>query len=68
MTNPNEQIHQAGTQGYDKNLQSKTEAAQAWQNTSPIPAGVQRSMPASPGMDTRIPALDLNNVFNRGGR
>jgi hypothetical protein len=68
FTRRTSQHFEAGTESYEANLREQTEAAQAWQNSSPVPAGVQRVMPASPNMGQPITVLDPSNLFNGGSK
>lgn len=66
-TQRNVPVPQSASQGYENDVRGHI-AATEFQNSSPIPAQVQRVMPASPNANAPIPTFDPSNLFNGGGK
>ena len=66
-TQRNVPVPRSASQGYEDDIAGHI-AATEWQNSSPVPAGVERVMPTSPNANTPIPTFDPSNLFDGGGK
>lgn len=65
-TQRNVPVPQSTSQGYEDDVRGHI-AATEWQNSSPVPVGVQQVMPVPPNANAPIPTFDPSNLFKGGG-